>query len=223
MKGLFLKEFYNIRDDIGYLFILEIFILVIYLIVNAPLVDLISGFIVFFIISSVYLRCEMLNYKNNSNMYERTFPINLNKIILSKYLFIFSLTLIIIFISFIISLFIKEDIQFLGKIKYSFAYMFFINFSLIYVPISYFFLVLSKGNFVVVLISNFIGMISSLFLNVLFLTGVLFSISKIKNVIVEELPNSIFVKSSLLNLLFSFIIMFLIYKLTCFIYKKQSL
>ena len=85
-------------------------------------------------------------YKNNFNMYEKTLPLNLNKIILSKYLFMFLLMVIIISISFIISLFYKEDVEILNTLKYSLGYVFFINFSLIYVPVSYLFFILSNAH-----------------------------------------------------------------------------
>ena len=223
MKGLFLKEFYNIKDDIHAIIILEVVLLGIYIFINTPFADLITGFIVFIGAASTYLRCEMLNYKNNFNMYEKTLPLNLNKIILSKYLFMFLLMFIIVSISFIISLFFKEDVEILNTLKYSLVYIFFINFSLIYVPVSYLFFILLKGNIVGTIFANMLGLFLSMFLNILCSTLLVFFFSKSTNVIIEKLPMPIIIKSGLLNFVFSFIIMFIIYKLTCFLYKKQSL
>ena len=64
---------------------------------------------IFIIMSTTLLTQEMLNNKNDFNMYLKILLINANKIIVVKYLFMLCIIVLFLFISFIYSFFINEN------------------------------------------------------------------------------------------------------------------
>ena len=109
MKGIFLKEFYQFKANILNFIIISIFFIIISSYFNVIFAELIILVTIFIIMSTTLLTQEMLNNKNDFNMYLKILLINANKIIVVKYLFMLCIIVLFLFISFIYSFFINEN------------------------------------------------------------------------------------------------------------------
>lgn len=221
MKGLFMKEFYTIKDDIPMFALFGILIFIFYKFINVPLADLIVGFLIFIFLISNYTKYEMLNNKNNFNMYLRVLPVNSNKIILTKYLFTILLSLVILFICFVVlSPFVNEVAEEVKNLKYYLGYLFIFNTMILYFPIAYLFFIYLKETLIANIISLCLGLSFSLLINVL-ITYILYVIfMKIANSNILIMIEPIYLIPSLINTFISSIIGYLFYKLICFKYRK---
>ena len=222
MKGLILKEFYIKYDILNFIWT-SIILLILYKVFNVIFTDLIIAFTYFIMFVCTYQKYEMLNDKNSFNMYLKILPINSNKIILSKYLFIIFISLIILFICFIYSLFVNESTEILNRIKYYFGYLFFINFTIIYFSISYLVFIFFKESLIANIISTCIALSFSLLINGLIIKLIFDIFTKITNSNAQITGEPIFLIPSLINTFISSIIAYFIYKITCLKYKKIEL
>ncbi|WP_317366513.1 ABC-2 transporter permease [uncultured Tyzzerella sp.] len=223
MKGIVLKEFYQMKDDIPSFIISTIFFMILYKFLKVPFFEFSTSIVIFIIIVNTFLKQELLNNENNFNMYLNTLPININKIIMAKYLFMLSITTILLFICIVGSIFIKWEVDLLSQIKYYSLYIFVFNFYYVYFPIAYLIFISLKNNLASIIVSNLIGMVISLLLNFLliFLMLILF-----KNILEIDFSSDIlsedmFLICGLICTFISAIIVCKVYKITCLKYKKN--
>lgn len=221
MKGLFLKEFYTIKNDIPMFTLFGILLFVFYKIINVPLADLIVGFVIFILFISNYIKYEILNNKTNFNMYLRVLPINSNKVILAKYLFTILLSSVILFICLVLLLpFVNEVAQEAKNLKYYLGYLFAFNTMILYFPITYLVFIYLKETLIANIISICLGVSFSLLINGLIAYGLYVIFMKIINSNISIISESVYLIPSLINTFISSIIGYLIYKCICFKYKK---
>ncbi len=221
MKGLFLKEFYTIKNDIPMFTLFGILLFVFYKIINVPLADLIVGFVIFILFISNYIKYEILNNKTNFNMYLRVLPINSNKVILAKYLFTILLSSVILFICLVLLLpFVNEVAQEAKNLKYYLWYLFAFNTMILYFPITYLVFIYLKETLIANIISICLGVSFSLLINGLIAYGLYVIFMKIINSNISIISESVYLIPSLINTFISSIIGYLIYKCICFKYKK---
>lgn len=215
MKGLFLKEFYTIKNDIPMFTLFGILLFVL------PLADLIVGFVIFILFISNYIKYEILNNKTNFNMYLRVLPINSNKVILAKYLFTILLSSVILFICLVLLLpFVNEVAQEAKNLKYYLGYLFAFNTMILYFPITYLVFIYLKETLIANIISICLGVSFSLLINGLIAYGLYVIFMKIINSNISIISESVYLIPSLINTFISSIIGYLIYKCICFKYKK---
>ena len=221
MKGLFLKEFYTIKNDIPMFTLFGILLFVFYKIINVPLADLIVGFVIFILFISNYIKYEILNNKTNFNMYLRVLPINSNKVILAKYLFTILLSSVILFICLVLLLpFVNEVAQEAKNLKYYLGYLFAFNTMILYFPITYLVFIYLKETLIANIISICLSVSFSLLINGLIAYGLYVIFMKIINSNISIISESVYLIPSLINTFISSIIGYLIYKCICFKYKK---
>lgn len=223
MKGMFLKEFYQFKDNIPVFILTIVFFAVVYSFFNVPFLELVIVFIMFITASTTFFKQEMLNNENNFNRYLKTLPINFNKIIMAKYLFML-FAVLLLFISIVCSLFIKEEMEILYQIKYYLGYIFLFNFCFIYFPISYLIFLFLKSNLIASLISNLVGICISTAINSLLIGLMVFLVGNIFKVDFNSgvFPKNIFLISGLICTFILAIIVYIIYKITCLKYRKIS-
>lgn len=224
MKGMFLKEFYQLKDNIPVFILTIVFFAVVYSFFNVPFLELVIVFIMFITASTTFFKQEMLNNENNFNRYLKTLPINFNKIIIAKYLFMLFIAVLLLFISIVCSLFIKEEMEILYQIKYYLGYIFLFNFCFIYFPISYLIFLFLKSNLIASLISNLVGICISMAINSLLIALMISLISNIFRVDINSslFPKNIFLIAGLISTFILAIIVYIIYKITCLKYRKIS-
>lgn len=224
MKGMFLKEFYQFKDNIPVFILTIVFFAVVYSFFNVPFLELVIVFIMFITASTTFFKQEMLNNENNFDRYLKTLPINFNKIIMAKYLFMLFIAVLLLFISIVCSFFIKEEMEILYQIKYYLGYIFLFNFCFIYFPISYLIFLFLKSNLIASLISNLVGICISMAINSLLIALITSLISNIFKVDINSslFHKNIFLIAGLMSTFILAIIVYIIYKITCLKYRKIS-
>lgn len=224
MKGMFLKEFYQFKDNIPVFILTIVFFAVVYSFFNVPFLELVIVFIMFITASTTFFKQEMLNNENNFNRYLKTLPINFSKIIMAKYLFMLFIAVLLLFISGVYSFFVKEKIEILYQIKFYLGYIFLFNFCFIYFPITYLIFLFLKGNLIASLISNLVGIGISTAINSLLIGLMVFLVGNIFKVDFNSgvFPKNIFLISGLICTFILAIIVYIIYKITCLKYRKIS-
>lgn len=221
MKGLFLKEFYTIKDDIPMFILFGILLFIFYKTISAPLADLITGIAIFLVFISNYIKYEILNNKTNFNMYLRVLPINSNKVILAKYLFTILLSSVILFICLVLlSPFVNEVAEEVKNLKYYLGYLFAFNTMILYFPITYLVFIYLKETLIANIISICLGLSFSLLINSLIAYGLYVIFMKIINSNMIMISEPIYLIPSLINTFISSIIGYLFYKCICFKYRK---